>query len=69
MKWWHGSWDVKQEAKKFIGFDKKEDVFLWFYYGEFEQRAKKNNWKGTKCGTKDQRFGMIYVTAVHNTYN
>lgn len=40
MKWWHGSWEVKQEAKKFIGFDKKEDVFVWFYYGEFEQWAE-----------------------------
>lgn len=25
---------------------------------------KKNNQKGTKYGTKDQRFGIIYVTAV-----
>lgn len=25
---------------------------------------KSNNWKGTKCGIKDQRFGMIYLTAL-----
>lgn len=25
---------------------------------------KSKNWKGTKCGIKDQRFGMIYLTAL-----
>lgn len=43
---------MKQEAKKFIGFDKKEDVFVWFYYWEFEQWEKIITRKEQNVGLK-----------------
>ena len=43
---------MKQETKKFIDFDKKEDMFVSFYYGEFEQRAKIITRKEQNVGLK-----------------